>query len=237
MPDQPKILDVFEKNLRPMQYWHVRAEDRLTQWASGKPEGYSTGFRAINDLSRLIPTELMIIAARPSQGKTAIAMQMCQSVANQIQAVGDNGCVAIFSAEMAGWSLYLRMASAVCGVNVHDVRNGKGTSDGIRRLKDAMQTIRELPIWMDDNTGPTTKQMLEQLSELNETMPVRLMMFDFMELGGDRNEHEEQRISQIAHNLKGIAKTLEIPVVALSQLNRRVEDRGNKMPVLSDLRH
>jgi replicative DNA helicase len=177
------------------------------------------------------------MAARPSQGKTALAMQMCQAVAKQIQATGDNGCVAIFSAEMAGWSLYLRMASALSGVNIHNFRKGKGKPEDKRKLESAMRDLRDVPIWIDDNSGPTTGQMLEQLTELNEAVPVRAMMFDFMELGGDRKDSEEQRLSQITHNLKAIAKTLEIPVLALSQLNRSVENRGNKMPGLADLRY
>jgi replicative DNA helicase len=129
------------------------------------------------------------------------------------------------------------LASALCGVNTHKLRMGKGTPEEVMRLREAMDTLRSLPIWIDDNTGPTTAQMLTQLARLNEDIPVRMMMFDFMELGGDRAQKEDLRISTIAHNLKGIAKTLQIPVIALSQLNRDVENRANKMPTLSDLRY
>lgn len=220
-----------------MQYWHVRAQEKVDQWKQGVAEGKSTGFRTLDNLSRLVATELTLIAARPSQGKTALAMQIAENVARQLQEEDDNGCVAVFSAEMSGWSLYHRMAGAMANVNTHKLRNGKGTPEEFGSLEDAMRRLRTVPIWIDDNTGPTTGQMLDQLSRLNETIPVRMMVFDFVELGGDRAQKEDLRIGTIAHNLKGIAKTLQIPVLALSQLNRDVENRANKMPALSDLRY
>lgn len=230
-------LDIFQSDLRPMQYWHVRATEKLDRWATGVPEGHSTGFKDLDAYARLVQTELTLIAARPSQGKTAMGMQMAESVAQTLQAEGDNGVVAVFSAEMSGWSLYIRMAGAMAGVNTHKLRGGKGTADELTEMRWAMDKLRTLPIWIDDNTGPTTAQMLSQLAELNQTMPVRMMLFDFVELGGDRAQKEDLRISAIAHNLKGIAKTLQIPVIALSQLSREVESRANKMPALSDLRY
>jgi len=231
------MLDIFESDLRPMQVWHTKALDKLEQWAQGKPEGYSTGFRSLDWYCRPMAGDLILLAARPSQGKTAIAMQMCENIAAQLMREGDDGCVAIFSAEMPGWSLYLRMASAASGVNLHELRQGQGTNADMHAMRDAMDRLKSLPIWIDDNSGPTTAQMLEQLSALHETTPVRAMMFDFVELGGDRRQNEEQRISAIAQNLKAIAKTLNIPVIALSQLSRKVEERANKMPALSDLRY
>lgn len=230
-------LDIFQSDLRPMQYWHVRAQEKVDLWKQGIAEGYSTGFKTLDSWARLVAGELTLIAARPSQGKTALAMQFAENLARQLQADGDPGCVAVFSAEMSGWSLYQRMAGALAGVNTHKLRSGKGTPLEFAGLEDAMERLRNLPIWIDDNTGPTTAQMLEQLSRLTEDIPVRMMVFDFVELGGDRAQKEDLRISAITHNLKGIAKSLQIPVVALSQLNRDVESRANKMPALSDLRY
>lgn len=230
-------LDIFQSDLRPMQFWHVRAQEKLDLWKQGIAEGHSTGFKTLDNYARLVAGELTLLAARPSQGKTALAMQICENLAGQLQQEGDPGCVAVFSAEMSGWSLYHRMAGAMSGVNIHKLRHGKGTPEEIASFEDAMNRLRVLPIWIDDNTGPTTAQMLDQLARLNEDIPVRMMMFDFVELGGDRAQKEDLRIGTIAHNLKGIAKTLEIPVMALSQLNRDVENRANKMPQLSDLRY
>jgi replicative DNA helicase len=228
---------LFTKDLRPMPYWAMLAEDKITAWAAGKAEGFSTGFPSLDGYFRLVEGEMVVIAARPSQGKTILGVQIAENVARRLQADGDAGSVAIFSAEMTGWSLVVRMAGAMSGVNTHNLRMGKGQQGDAGRLKASINELKRLPIWIDDGSAPTTKTMLEQLTDLNETNPIRMMLFDFMELGGDRAQSEELRVGSIAVGLKDIAKKLKIPVVALSQLNRGVEDRANKMPGLSDLRY
>lgn len=228
---------LFQRDLRPMPFWAMLAEDKLTAWAAGKAEGYSTGFSTLDQYFRLVGGEMVVIAARPSQGKTVLGVQVAEHVARQLQQAGDPGSVAVFSAEMTGWSLVVRMAGAMCGVNTHAMRMGKGQPDDLPKMRAAIAELKRLPIWIDDGSAPTTKSMLDQLVDLNETNPIRLMLFDFMELGGDRAQSEELRVGAIAIGLKDIAKRLKIPVVALSQLNRGVEDRANKMPGLSDLRY
>lgn len=229
--------ELFQRDLRPMPFWAMLAEDKLTAWAAGKAEGYSTGFPTLDAYFRLVAGEMVVIAARPSQGKTVLGVQIAENVARQLQRDGDPGSVAVFSAEMTGWSLVVRMAGAMCGVNTHAMRMGKGQPGDLAQMRQAIADLKRLPIWIDDGSAPTTKSMLEQLTDLNETNPIRLMLFDFMELGGDRAQSEELRVGAIAIGLKDIAKRLKIPVVALSQLNRGVEDRANKMPGLSDLRY
>lgn len=235
--DEAPTIDLFKTDLRPMQYWAIRAEDKVKLWAQGKAEGVSTGFKDLDQYFRLVDGELLTIAARPSQGKTVLGMQLAENVAKQLQRTNDPGCVAVFSAEMTGWSLVHRMASALSGVNAHKLRMGQGTPEESEKLLAAIERIKSLPIWIDDGSAPTTALMMSRLAVLNETNPIRLMMFDFMELGGDRASSEEQRISQIVISLKDIAKALSIPVIALSQLNRGVETRANKMPTLADLRY
>ncbi len=228
---------ILSSGLRPMAFWSVQVEDKIAQWLSGKPDGRSTGFKSLDNYFRLIDTELALIAARPSMGKTALAMQIAENVARDLQREDDPGVVAVFSAEMSGTELTIRMAGALSGVNTHKMRNNQAGKDEIARFAEANRTLRDLPIWIDDASGPTTAGMLAQLSHLMETMPVRLMLFDFVELGGDLAQKEDIRVSNILRNLKGIAKTLKIPVVGLSQLSREVETRATKMPVLSDLRY
>ena len=232
-------LDIFSADLRPMQYWHTKAEEKLARWETGVPEGYSTGFTGLDKLFRLTNSDLTVIAARPSMGKTALGMQMVESLSKQVAVEDEPGCVAVFSAEMSGWSLFLRMASAACGVDTYKLSINQGLPGDAGKLRSAMQQLRELSIWIDDSTSPSTSEMLTQLYRLNESIPIRAMMFDFLELGAreQRQSNEEQRISAIAVNLKGIAKSIDIPVIALSQLSRGVEDRANKMPILSDLRY
>ena len=230
-------IDLFDTDLRPMQYWAVKAEDKLDQWAAGHAEGMSTGFKTIDENFNLVDGELITIAARPSMGKTIFGVQVAENVAKQIQAEGRNECVAFFSAEMTGESIAHRMAGALGGVSVHKLRKGKGSPDEYTQMKDALRKIKTLPFWMDDGSAPTTKAMFEKLGRLTDTIDVRLMLFDFLELGGDRGaDTEELRIGQIIIALKDIAKALRIPVIALSQVNRDVENRANKMPTLADLR-
>jgi replicative DNA helicase len=231
------MIDVFAGGLRPMKYWTHKAKEKTAFWKQGIPEGRSTGFLAINKYLRLVGGEFTLVAARPSMGKTSMGMQMVETVAKNLRDDGEDGVAAVFSAEMSGVSLVHRMASALCGVNLHDMRQGRGKLDEITLLEEQIEHLEELPIYIDDNSGPTTAQMLEELSLVNESMPVKMMLFDFLELGGDRAKDENLRISEIAKNLKAIAKTLDIPVIGLSQLSRNVEERANKMPNLSDLRY
>ena len=231
------MLDIFASELRPMQYWDMLVEDKVAEWEKGQPEGMSTGFVALDAYMRLINSEFTLISARPSMGKTALGMQIAENVGRILKKRGLNETVAVFSAEMAGSELYIRMTSAFAGVNAHKLRSGKGTAEEFAAFRNAREHLRTLPIWMDDGTRPTTATMLAQIERLNETNPVKMMLFDFLELGGESGQKEDIRIGNIAQNLKGLAKTLDIPVVALSQLNRDVENRATKMPELSDLRY
>ncbi len=231
------MIDIFASDLRPMQYWDVQVDGKLAQWEAGIVEGFSTGFKSLDAYMRLIDTEFTLLAARPSQGKTSLAMQIAENVSRKIIADKTGETVAVFSAEMSGTELYIRMSSALAGVNSHKLRNGHGQPDEFTRFRDAKSKLRTLPIWIDDGSRPTTASMLAQIERLNETNPVKMMLFDFLELGGDNAAKEDIRISTIAQNLKAIAKTLKIPVIALSQLNRDADKRANKMPELADLRY
>lgn len=231
------MIDIFASDLRPMQYWDMTVDDKLELWEKGIAEGRSTGFKHLDNYMRLVNSELTLIAARPSMGKTALAMQIAQNVAGDIASAGEDGTVAVFSAEMSGTELYIRMTSAMANVNAHKLRSGKGTQDEFDKFRQAKRQLRNLPIWIDDGSRPSTQTMLAGLERLSATNPVRAMLFDFVELGGDAGANEEARISNISKSLKAIAKTLDIPVIALSQLSREVEQRPSKMPQLSDLRY
>lgn len=244
-----KTIDIFESNLQPIGYFVLKARKKLEKWKQGIPDGRSTGFKTLDPYLRLVESEYTLIAARPSMGKTSLAMQIAERVSYQLRDEGDNGVVAIFSAEMAGDELTIRMAAGITGVNIHILRNKpistyrsradiEKRENDIRLVEDAFNDIEQNQhMWIDDGSGPTTKTMLDRLSELNEILPIRLMLFDFAELGGDIGQSEELRIGIIHKALKAIAKTLNIPVISLSQLNREVEKRIDKMPQMADLRY
>lgn len=211
---------------------------QVEKWRAGeKDEGIDTGFRDLDRIVNLVPGELTLVAARPSMGKTAIAIQIAENVARS----DVDGQVVIFSAEMTDDSLALRMAASHAGVNSHRIRNTYADPDEYDKLLRATQNWPHGKIYIDDSSHITTDQMYYRTAMLNAQKPVSLVIFDFVELGADRpdrrSDGEEQRISQISRGLKSIAKNLNVPVVALSQLNRQVENRADKLPRLADLRY
>ncbi len=210
----------------------------LGMWESGQSiEGLSTGFPDLDKITRLNPGELTLMAARPSMGKTALAMAIAENVAE----ANPDGVVVVFSAEMTSRSLGHRMVSSRATVNGHRLRTKAADGDEYGAAKRAAQQLRNLSILIDESASITTEQMYYRTAMVNAQTPVKLVVFDFVELGSDKSEKrsdsEEQRISQIARGLKAIAKNLNVPVLALSQLNRDCEKRPDKLPSLADLRY
>lgn len=208
----------------------------LELWQSGEGvDGMSTGFADLDRIYRMKPGELTLISARPSMGKSALAMALAESAARNY---GD-GCVVVFSAEMTDKSLAHRMAAGAASVNGQRLSMGVADKEEYYDTIQAAKTLRGLPIYIDDSSQISTEQMYYRTAMLNAKHKVNLVLFDFVELGSDeaRTANEEQRISNIARGLKAIAKNLNVPVVALSQLNREVEKREEKLPTLSDLRY
>lgn len=208
----------------------------LESWQSGvTQDGMTTGFTELDRIYRMKPGELTLISARPSMGKSALAMALAESAARNY---GD-GCVLVFSAEMTDKSLAHRMAAGGASVNGQRLSMGVADKEEYFDTIQAAKALRGLPIYIDDSSQISTEQMYYRTAMLNAKHKVNLVLFDFVELGSDesRTQNEEQRISNIARGLKAIAKNLNVPVVALSQLNREVEKREEKLPILSDLRY
>lgn len=202
-------------------------------WRRGEvPDGLETGFASLDRIMRLRNGELAILAARPSMGKSALAFQIADNVSQKL----DAGCVAIFSAEMNRKAVGMRIACAIAGVNSHHIRQGQASPAEYQNLQMALRELRRSRIHIDDSGSPTTDEMFFRASMLHAQNPIRLLIFDYMELGGNSDPNEVRRVGMIAKGLKNIAKALDIPVLALSQLSRGVEERTDKMPSLSDLR-
>jgi len=197
----------------------------------------STGFA---DLDRLIgglgPGTLNIIAARPSMGKTAFALTIAQNVA-----LRDKVPVAIFSLEMPAIDLVLRMLSSEARVDMNRIRQAQLSDRDYDRLVKAAGRIYDAPVFIDDTPGLTLMEVRARARRLAVHHDVKLIVIDYMQLmsGGQSSkngENRQQEIAAISRGLKGLARELEVPVVALSQLSRAVESRPNKRPMLSDLR-
>jgi replicative DNA helicase len=216
----------------------ANAWERLEQLQkhSGSLRGVPTGFPALdNMLSGLQKSDLVILAARPSMGKTALALD----IARQAATVHKNA-VGIFSLEMSSEQLVDRMLAAQAGVNSWRLRTGKlGKDDEYDRLQKGIEQLSEAPIFIDDKPGSTVLSMRSVARRLKAEKDLKLLIVDYLQLitpmHSGSNVSVVQQITEISRALKGMARELQIPVLALSQLSRAVEQRGGK-PRLSDLR-
>ena len=196
--------------------------------------GLRTGFRQMdNYTSGLQKGDLLILAARPSMGKTSLALNLAYNIATKAEAG-----VAIFSLEMGREQLVLRMLCSATGFNLHHVRRGKLRAEDWPRLTRACDQLSRAPIYIDDSAGMTVLEMKSKARRLQQQFGIGMVIIDYMQLmsGSAKSENRQQEISQISRSLKAMAKDLDVPVLALSQLSRAVESRADHKPMLSDLR-
>jgi replicative DNA helicase len=196
--------------------------------------GVPTGFSDLDEMTAgLQPSDLIIVAGRPSMGKTTLAMNFAENAAIKYQLP-----VAIFSMEMPGEQLALRMMSSLGHIDQHKVRTGKLEDDDWPRLTSAVSLLDNAPLFIDDTPSLSPTEMRARARRLKREHDIGLIVVDYLQLmqvPGTR-ENRTTEISEISRNLKALAKELEVPVVALSQLNRGLEQRTDKRPVMSDLR-
>jgi replicative DNA helicase len=203
----------------------------------GRIRGVPTGFKDLdNMLAGLQKSDLFILAARPSMGKTALALNLAHNVA-----VKSNESVLLFSLEMSKEQLVDRMLAMESGVDAWALRTGNLTDTDFEKIGHAMGTLGEAPIYIDDTPGITVSDLRTKARREAHMRPLGLIVVDYLQLmsggarfGGDGNRVQE--ISEISRGLKGIARELNVPLIALSQLSRSVESRSPPHPQLSDLR-
>ncbi|HSU24486.1 MAG TPA: replicative DNA helicase [Pyrinomonadaceae bacterium] len=197
--------------------------------------GLATGFRDLDQItSGLQPSDLIIVAARPSMGKTALCLNIAQRAA-----VNEKAVVAVFSLEMSKEQLVMRMLSAQASVDARNLRLGLLSKSDWGRLAEAIGTLAATDIFIDDTPGISVLEMRAKLRRLAaEQKKLDLMIVDYLQLMGSsrRNENRQQEVSQISRDLKSLAKEFNIPVIALSQLSRAPEARNPPKPMMSDLR-
>lgn len=203
----------------------------------GSIVGVPTGFTDLDRLTGgLQRSDLIILAARPAIGKTSLALSLAHNTAVKYQ-----HSVAIFSLEMSKEQLVQRLLSMDAGIDQQRLRTGWIEDEEWERIIYAMGTLSEANIWIDDTAGISTVEMRSKARRLHAEHRIDLIVVDYLQLmqatvGGKRNENRVQEISEISRNLKGLARELNIPVLALAQLSRAVESRQSKVPQLSDLR-
>jgi replicative DNA helicase len=197
--------------------------------------GVSSGFSDFDGrTSGLQKADLVIVAGRPSMGKTTFAMNMCENVA-----IGAGVPVAIFSMEMPAESLTMRMISSLGRINQQAVRSGKLEDDDWPRVTSAVNILSQAKIFIDDSAALTPNEIRARCRRLQkEHGQLGMVMVDYLQLmrAPEAGDNRVNEISAISRGLKALAKELNSPVVALSQLNRSLEQRPNKRPVMSDLR-
>ncbi|AEB10847.1 replicative DNA helicase [Marinithermus hydrothermalis] len=203
----------------------------------GLPSGVATGFRDLDEMiGGLTPGSLNIIAARPSMGKTAFALTIAQNVALR----GEQP-VAIFSLEMPAIQLVTRMLCSEARIDMNRLRQGQLSDRDFARLVDVAGRLAEAPIYIDDTPDMTLMELRARARRLMSQHKLGLIVIDYLQLmsggqTGRNGENRQQEIAAISRGLKGLARELNVPVIALSQLSRAVEQRPNKRPMLSDLR-
>lgn len=201
----------------------------------GNITGVSTGFSDLDNLtSGLQPADLIIIAGRPSMGKTTIAMNIAENIA-----IKNDKLVAVFSMEMPGDSLAMRMMSSLGRIDQNRIRSGKLEDDEWPRLTSAISMLAKTKLFIDDAPALTPTEVRARARRLmREHGQLGLIVLDYLQLmqSSSSGENRVQQISDISRGLKVLAKELNVPVVVLSQLNRNLEQRPNKRPIMSDLR-
>jgi len=199
--------------------------------------GLSTGFVDLDRYtSGLQQGELIVIAGRPSMGKTALAMNMVENAA-----LDSKKAVAVFSMEMSGPQLAMRMIGSVGRVDQHQLRTGTFKEEDWPRLVDAVGKLNDAQIFIDDTAGLNALEVRSRARRLHRQCGgLSLIVIDYLQLmsgtSGGRDENRATEIAEISRGLKGLAKELKVPVIALSQLNRSVDSRQDKRPMMSDLR-
>ena len=198
--------------------------------------GLATGFKDLDRLtSGLQKSDLILVAARPSMGKTAFTLNIASNVA-----IREKKAVAFFSLEMSKEQLVQRMLCAEASIDSQKLRIGELEDDDWTKLINAADRLSGAPIFIDDTAGISVLEMRSKARRLKVEHDLSLIIIDYLQLmqgsGGKGGENRQQEISEISRSLKGLARELGVPVVALSQLSRSVESRQVKKPMLSDLR-
>lgn len=196
--------------------------------------GVATGFVELDDLlSGLQPGEMIVIAARPSMGKTAFGLTIAEHIA-----ANDGIPVAFFSMEMSKQSVAQRLLCARARVNSHRVRRNMVSEEDIQELQQACAELSDMPLYVDDTPGMSALELRAKTRRLHQRHGIKAVFIDYLQLmhGPAKIESRQQEVAQISRGLKALARDLNIPVVVMAQLNRNPEGRTDKKPILSDLR-
>ncbi len=200
----------------------------------GRLAGVPTGFAELDELTNgLHPGQMIIIAARPAIGKSTLALDFARSAA-----IRNKLTTAVFSLEMSASEIMTRLLSAEGGLKLHNLRTGKLSDDDWERLAKVTGRIESAPLFIDDSPNLTMMEIRAKARRMKQRYDLKLVVIDYLQLmsSGKKVENRQVEVSEFSRQIKLLAKELEIPVIAISQLNRGSEQRTDKKPLLSDLR-
>jgi len=243
---EAKVFEIKEagakssQGFQPLQPLLVEVVNRIDElYDRDNPSditGIATGFADLDSkTSGLQPGDLIVVAGRPSMGKTALSLNIAENVA-----LDANLPVAVFSMEMGATQLVMRMLGSIGRLDQHKMRTGRIAEEDWHKLTTALGRLSEVPMFIDETPGLTAMEVrarARRLARQNDSK-LGLIVIDYIQLmsGNGKGENRATEISDISRSLKSLAKELHVPVIALSQLNRSLEQRPNKRPVMSDLR-
>ncbi len=227
-----------KQDLVSLEYILTESFDRIEELHRdrGKLRGVRTGYRDLDNLTAgLQKSDLLILAARPAMGKSTFALNLAYNIASK-----EKQAVLVFSLEMSKEQLVDRMLAEAAGVDAWNIRTGNLSDDDFEKLSTAMGEMAEAPIFIDDTPGLTVLEMRTKARREAHNQPLGLIIVDYLQLmsGSSRGygDNRVQEVSEISRGLKLIARELNVPVIALSQLSRSVESRSPQIPQLADLR-
>jgi len=233
--------DRLRTGFHPMRQLVLQGYSAIEEYRQRKVHvtGVPSGFYDLDEMTAgFQKSDFVVIAGRPSMGKTSFAMNIAENVAVHLKPA-ERQAIAVFSLEMSKESLVQRLLCAVARVDIHKIRRGYASHEEYKKLQSAAAQLHEAPIYIDDTAAMSILEMRAKSRRLVSEVPLGLIIIDYLQLirGPESSENRQQEISAISRSLKALAKELKVPVVALSQLSRAVETRGGtKRPVLSDLR-
>lgn len=242
------VLDKAEQEIFAVSQTHLRRDfipikealaesfDRLDELhkKDSHLRGLPTGFTDLdNKLAGMQPSNLLILAARPGQGKTALVLNIAQHLA-----VHQKECVGVFSLEMSKEELVDRLLISQANVDAWKLKTGRLTDEDFTNLSEAMGTLADAPLFVDDTPGLNILELRTKARRLQVEKKARIFIVDYLQLvdAGKKLESRVQEVSFVSQSLKNLARELKVPVLAVSQLSRAVEQRGTKVPQLADLR-
>lgn len=239
---EQEILNISDQGARrrggfePLSSLLTKTVDRIDELyrSDNVFTGIPTGYTDLDNMTLgLQPADLVILAGRPSMGKTSLAMNIAENAA-----IGQKKKVGLFSLEMPSEQIAMRMLASLGRINSGKVRSGKLDDEDWPRLTSAMTLLAEAPIFVDDTPAISVMELRSRARRLQREHGLDMIIIDYLQLmqGPEGNENRATEISNITRGLKAMAKELNIPVVALSQLNRSLEQRPDKRPIMSDLR-